>query len=80
MIIMIIVDLVLAGIAGWLAGKIMKYDKSVLWNIVLGLVGGIVGSAIIGLFGLSAGGLVGSLIVSIIGACVLVWLARLIIK
>lgn len=80
MLVAILIELLVAGLAGWLAGKIMHYNKSVFWNIVLGLIGGVVGAAILSVFGLHAGGFIGSIVVAIIGACVLVWLARLITK
>ena len=74
----LILNLVVAGLAGWLTGKIMKFEKGVVWSIILGLCGGVVGGILLGLFGLHGAGFVGSLVVSIIGACVIVWLARLI--
>ena len=39
----IIVSLVIGGIVGWLAGKIMNSALTVIGNIGLGIIGGILG-------------------------------------
>jgi uncharacterized membrane protein YeaQ/YmgE (transglycosylase-associated protein family) len=68
-------------IAGWAAGKIMKGGGyGTLMDIVLGIVGAIVGGWLMGLLGISFGGLVGTIVVAIIGAIFLIWLSRLIKK
>src|SRR5262249_41594496 len=64
-------------IAGWLAGKVMKGGGyGVPMDIVLGIVGGVIGRFVFGLLGLSASGLTGSIIVSFVGAVILIWLVR----
>jgi uncharacterized membrane protein YeaQ/YmgE (transglycosylase-associated protein family) len=64
-------------IAGWLAGKVMKGGGyGVLMDIVLGIVGGVIGRFVFGLLGLLASGLTGSIIVSFVGAVILIWLVR----
>ena len=68
-------------IAGWAAGKIMKgggYGPAI--DILLGIVGSVVGGWLLGLLGLHAGGLIGEIIVAIIGAVFLIWLSRLLKK
>jgi uncharacterized membrane protein YeaQ/YmgE (transglycosylase-associated protein family) len=68
-------------IAGWAAGKIMKgggYGAAM--DIILGIVGAVVGGWLMGLFGVHAGGLIGTIVVAIIGAVFLIWLTRLIKK
>ena len=79
-IIGILISLALGALAGWLAGKIMKSDGSLLRNIVLGIVGGVLASFIFSLIGISFYGYVGTVIASVIGACLLIWIARLITK
>jgi len=65
-------------IAGWLAGKMMRgYGYGPLCDLVLGLIGGIVGSIVFGAFGLHAAHLIGSLTVSTVGAMLLVAGARI---
>ena len=66
--------------AGWLAGQFMKGGGfGVIGDIVVGVVGALLGGFLFGALGLSAGGgLLGSLIVATIGAVVLLFLLRLI--
>jgi len=64
-------------IAGWLAGKVMKgRGYGVLMDIVLGIVGGVIGRFVLGLLGLGAWNLIGSIVVSFVGAVILIWLVR----
>jgi uncharacterized membrane protein YeaQ/YmgE (transglycosylase-associated protein family) len=67
-------------IAGWAAGKIMKGSGyGILWDLVLGVVGAMVGGWIVSLLGLSAqGGLIWSILVAILGAVIVVWIFRLV--
>jgi uncharacterized membrane protein YeaQ/YmgE (transglycosylase-associated protein family) len=64
-------------IAEWLAGKLMRgYGYGAVADILLGLVGGIVGSILFGVFGLHAYHAMGSITVSTIGAMLLVGASR----
>ena len=74
--------IIIGGIAGWLAGRIMQGGGfGVLINIVLGVIGGVVGGWVFGLLGLSSGdGLIGSLITALVGAVLILYVARLIKK
>jgi len=69
-------------IAGFLAGKVMKGGGyGVLVDIVLGMLGAIVGGWLFGLLGISAGGgLIGGILVAFIGAVILIWLTRILRK
>jgi len=69
-------------IAGFLAGKVMKGGGyGVLMDIVLGMLGAIVGGSLFGLLGISAGGgLIGGILVAFIGAVILIWLSRMLRK
>jgi uncharacterized membrane protein YeaQ/YmgE (transglycosylase-associated protein family) len=68
-------------IAGWAAGKIMKGGGyGVAMDIVLGIVGAVVGGWLLGILGVQAGGLIGTIIVAIIGAIFLIWISRMIKK
>ncbi len=73
----LLVSLALGALAGWIAGKIMKSSHGLLMNIVLGLVGGLIGGWLGGLIGIG-GGWVSGLILAVAGACILIWLGRLI--
>ena len=64
-------------LAGFLAGKIMRGSGyGVLIDLLLGLVGSVVGGFVFGLLGIYASSLIGSLTVSTVGAVILVWLVR----
>jgi len=66
--------------AGWLAGRLMRGSSfGVLGDIVVGVIGALIGGFLFRTFGLSIrGGLLGSLIVATIGAIVLLYLMRVI--
>ena len=76
----IILWIILGAAAGWLAGMLMKSDRGMLEDIILGIIGAFVGGFIFNLFG--APGVTGfnlySLVVSVVGAVVLIFLGRLI--
>jgi len=64
-------------IAGWLAGKIMRgRGYGVLIDLLLGIVGSVLGGFVFGLLGLYAAGLVGRLVVATAGAVLLIYIAR----
>ena len=46
-------------------------------NIVIGIIGVVVGGFVFGLLGISAGGLIGSIITSTAGAVILLFVVRL---
>jgi uncharacterized membrane protein YeaQ/YmgE (transglycosylase-associated protein family) len=71
----IIWTLVIGGLAGWIAGKIMKGSGyGILIDILVGIVGGWLGHFIFGLIGIGTYSIIGELVVSIVGAVVLIWL------
>ena len=58
--------------AGWLAGTIMKgHSFGLLHNLIIGVVGAILGGFLFQLVGLLAVGLLGSLISATVGAIIL---------
>ena len=48
-----------------------------LGNIVIGIIGAVVGGYVFGLLGISAGGLIGSIITATAGAVILLFVVRL---
>ena len=70
--------LIVGGIIGWLASKVMKVDAQmgVLANIVIGIIGSSLGFWLAGVLGFAAYGLVAQLAVSIAGAALLIFLVR----
>jgi uncharacterized membrane protein YeaQ/YmgE (transglycosylase-associated protein family) len=73
-----IAAIIIGGIAGWLAEQFMKSDTGLLMNIVLGIIGAAIASAILSAFGIVLGGWIGYLIAGFIGACLLIWIIRVI--
>ena len=73
---------ILIGIAaGWLAGQIMKGGGyGLIGDLIVGVIGALLGGWLFGLAGISSAGLIGQLIVATIGAIVLIVLLRLIKK
>lgn len=76
--------IVLGGIAGWIASVIMRSHatQGMFTNVLLGIAGAIVGGSLFNLSG--ANGVTGfntySLLVAIVGAVVLIWLRRVMIR
>jgi uncharacterized membrane protein YeaQ/YmgE (transglycosylase-associated protein family) len=65
--------LIIGLIAGWLAGKLMKGSGyGIITDILLGLVGAVIGSWLFGQLGIVATGSVGLLATATVGAMVLV--------
>jgi uncharacterized membrane protein YeaQ/YmgE (transglycosylase-associated protein family) len=69
-------------IAGFLAGKVMKGGGyGVVVDIILGMLGAVLGGWIFGLLGIGiGGGLIGSILVAFVGAVILIWITRLLKK
>jgi uncharacterized membrane protein YeaQ/YmgE (transglycosylase-associated protein family) len=66
--------IIVGGLAGYLAGKVMRGEGyGIFVDILLGLAGGLVGSLIAGLLGIPS---FGYFVTSFLGALLLVWLAR----
>jgi uncharacterized membrane protein YeaQ/YmgE (transglycosylase-associated protein family) len=71
---------VLIGIAaGWLAGQIMKGGGfGLVGDLIVGVIGALLGGFLLGLLGIHAYGLLGNLIIATVGAVILIALLRLI--
>ena len=71
--------IIIGGLAGWIAGMIMKDSKGLLMNIVVGIVGAFVGGWLFGILGIMAdGGILGSLITATVGAVALLYVLKLV--
>ena len=74
---MLIWQVVIGIVAGWLAGKIMRgRGYGVLIDFLLGILGSVLGGFLFGMLGLYAAGLVGRLVVATAGAVLLIYVAR----
>jgi uncharacterized membrane protein YeaQ/YmgE (transglycosylase-associated protein family) len=71
-----IAAIIIGGIAGWLAEMFMKSNLGLLMNIILGVVGAALASALLGIFGIQFFGWIGYLIAGFIGACILIAIGR----
>lgn len=69
----LVVTLAVGGIAGWLAGLIIKGGGlGLIGNIVIGILGALVGNYLFGVLGISVGsGIAADLISAVVGAAVL---------
>ena len=45
-----IIALIVGGIIGWLAGMVMRDGGGIIWNVVVGCIGSIVGRFLFGAF------------------------------
>ena len=59
-------------------GQAMKSQMGLLMNIILGIIGAAIGSAILTFFGVNLGGWIGYLIAGFIGAVLLIWIVRMV--
>ena len=75
----LIIFLVIGGVAGWLAGLIVKGGGfGLIGDIVVGVIGSLIGGWLFGLLGIAAGGLIGSIIAAVVGAISLIVIVRLV--
>ena len=72
-----IIKIALWALAGFAASKIMKgRPDGLLSNILLGLVGGVVGNLLFSLLRLGTSGIIWEIIVSVIGACAVLFCVK----
>ena len=72
--------LILGGIIGWIAGKLMHSRGGILRNVILGIVGSAVGAWLAGTVGIAATGTIGSILIGVAGSCVLILVCRWLFK
>lgn len=81
----LIIILIVGGLIGWVASKVMGTDpeQGILLNIIVGIVGALLGGFLFGLLGLGGSILdeglnIGSILVSLIGAIALIWIVKMV--
>jgi uncharacterized membrane protein YeaQ/YmgE (transglycosylase-associated protein family) len=76
----IILWLIVGGVAGWLAGMVVKGGGyGLIGDIIVGIVGGFIAGWLLPQFGIVIGGsLIGAIINAFIGAVILLFILRLI--
>lgn len=74
----ILLWIVFGALVGWVASMVMGSRDDLLWDILIGIVGAVIGGFIMNLLG--AGGVGGfnlySFVVALLGACVLIAIVR----
>ena len=74
----IIAWLIVGLIAGWLTGLVMKGGGyGIIGDLIVGLLGALIGGFLVGLFFSGSVGFIGSIIVAFLGALLLLALVRL---
>jgi uncharacterized membrane protein YeaQ/YmgE (transglycosylase-associated protein family) len=76
----LVIWLLIGAIAGWLAGQIMKGGGfGLIGDIIVGVVGAFIAGELFPRLGLDlGGGLIGTIIAAAIGACLLLFVLRLV--
>ena len=76
----IIVILIIGLVAGWLAGKIMGGGFGIIGDIIIGIIGAFIGTWLWGVLHLPmiANFWVSAIVISTVGACILLFIIRLI--
>jgi uncharacterized membrane protein YeaQ/YmgE (transglycosylase-associated protein family) len=69
--------LIIGGLAGWIAEKIMKTEMGIVMNIIVGIIGAYIGAFLANLLGIRLGEIfhgwfLGNLIVAVVGAVILI--------
>lgn len=62
-------SIIIGALAGFIAGKIMKREGTMLRNILLGFAGSFVGGF----------GFIGAVIISVVGACIVLFVAGILV-
>jgi uncharacterized membrane protein YeaQ/YmgE (transglycosylase-associated protein family) len=74
----ILLWIVFGAIAGWIASMIMRSENGLVCDILLGIVGSVIGGFVMSLFGQPSvtGFNLYSFFVAVLGAVVLIWIGR----
>ena len=71
----------IGGVIGWLAGIItIGRGFGIIGDIIIGIVGAMLGGWMAGVIGLSTGSSIGAFLLALVGAVVLVGLTRLVVR
>jgi len=76
-----VVFIIVGAIAGFLAGKVMTgHGLGLIWDIVVGILGAFLGGWLAGLVGISVANVLVLGIAAFVGACILLFLFRMIFR
>ena len=75
--------IIIGGLAGWVASKIMNTDaqQGIILNIVVGIIGGLLGGWLLSLVDINGNsGLIVSFLTALLGACLLLFVVKAVTK
>ena len=65
-------------VAGFVAGTLMRGGGfGILVNLVVGIIGAVIGGRVFSLLGITTTGIIGSLVTATVGAIILLWIISL---
>ena len=74
----IVIMLVIGGVAGWIAGLIMKGGGfGIIGNIIVGIIGSFIGGWLLSLVNIGTSGYIGAILGAVLGAVVLLFIVGL---
>ncbi len=72
-----IISIIVGCVAGYLAGLFTKGKGFGFWlNLVVGVLGGFVGSFVLGLLGINSSNIIGQIIISTVGSVIFLFLVK----
>jgi uncharacterized membrane protein YeaQ/YmgE (transglycosylase-associated protein family) len=73
-----LITLIIGGIVGWLASIFMKTNgqMGILANVLVGIVGSVLGYWLAGMAGIAAGGGILRFLIAVVGAALLIFILR----
>jgi uncharacterized membrane protein YeaQ/YmgE (transglycosylase-associated protein family) len=75
--------IIIGGLAGWIASKIMNTDEQqgILLNIVVGIIGALLGGWLLSLAGIDGtSGIIVSFLTALLGACLLLFVVKAVVR
>lgn len=75
--------IIIGGLAGWVASKIMNTDaqQGIILNIVVGIIGALLGGWILGLANINGtGGIIASFLTALLGAVILLFVVKAVVR
>ena len=73
----LIVWLIVGAVAGYLASKVLTgKGMGIIWDIVVGILGALVGGFLLGLIGISASNIFMEIVIAFVGAVILLVIFR----
>jgi uncharacterized membrane protein YeaQ/YmgE (transglycosylase-associated protein family) len=71
--------IIVGGIAGWIAERVMQSDMGIIANVIIGIIGALFLNAVLRFLNVvPPDGWIAQLVIGAIGAVILIWLWRMI--